>query len=253
MSTQVTRVFVRTLASGLLGALALAAPAAAQFQTASTTLLFPRFEIAKNNQTEFRITNVGTAMATVMISLVCGADADGFCAGSNLNFGISLDETLRIDVDNLGLACTEGFAAASSDQPVIGSYEIGRGREQESGQAIANQGTGALAVDFRAVKRRNGSMLTLLDLQAAGNAVNPAQLVGIDFWSESGGAPTSTEFSFTCFAHVPLDDIDAGFLEKNLGSERGLLQLDPMDSSVIAVLSEAGRRIRAVRAPFVLP
>jgi len=244
---------VRTLASGLLGALASAAPAAAQLQTASTTLAFPRFEIAKKSHTELRITNVGAAMATVVISLVCDPDADGFCAGSNLNLGIAVNQTLRLDVDSLGLACTEGFAVATSDQPLIGSYEVGRGREQESGQALAYQGTGMLAFDFRGVKAGKESMLTLIDLQAAVNAVNPARLVGVDFWSESGGAPTSTDFSFTCLARVPLDEIDAGFLESNLGSERGLLQLDPMDSSVIGVLSETGRRIRTVRAPFVLP
>lgn len=253
MTPQVTRILVRTLASGLLGALASAAPAAAQLQTASSTLVFPRFDIANKNRTEFRITNVGTAMGTVTISLVCGADADGFCAGSNLNLAVALDETLRIEVDSLGLACSEGFAVATSDQPLIGAYEVGRGRKRESGQAIADPQTGALVVDFRAVKGGNGSMLALLDLQAAGSAVNPARLVGVDFWSESGGSITSTALSFTCFAHVPLEEIDPGFLEKNLGSERGLLQLDPMGSSVIAVLSEAGRGKSAVRVPFVLP
>ena len=131
--------------------------------------------------------------------------------------------------------------------------KVGRRSEQESGQAIADPGIGALVVDFLAVKRGTGTALTLVDLQAQANTVNPARLVGIDFWSESGGAPTSTDFSFTCFAHVPLDDIDAGFLEQNLGSERGLLQLDPISTSVIGVLSETGRRMRAVRAPFALP
>jgi len=244
---------VRALGSGVFGVLALAGPSAAQLQTPSDTLLFPRFEIAKKNQTEFRITNPGTNMAVVTISLVCGPDGDGFCAGSNLDFDISPNETVRVDVDKLNLACSEGFAIATSDQPVIGSYEVGRGRNRESGEAITDPGTGTLGIDFRAVKRRSGSTLTLLDLEAAGNAMNPARVVGIDFWSESGGPPTSTDFSFTCFAHVPLDDIDAGFLEKNLGSERGFLQLDPMGVSVVAVLSEAGKRIRAVRAPFVLP
>lgn len=253
MFARARRVFAWILVSGLPAAFALATPAAAQLQTASTSLLFPRFHTAKKEQTEFRLINLGTAQANVTVTFVCGTDDTGFCAGSNSVFTIEPKATLRIDVKREGPSCREGFGLVASDQLLMGSYEISRRGKIETGEALLDDPVSGFAVDFRAIRGKQGSELTLVDLDAVINAVNPSRAVEVAFWSEAGGTETVTNYSFRCFAHVLLDDIDTGFRGKTLGSERGLLVLGFQGAPVVGTLTEGGKRDRAIRAPVTLP
>lgn len=240
------------LAAGVLACAALPGVAAAP-AAVSYALVFPQFRIAKKDRTELRLTNVGNASGQVSLSFVCAGDAGGFCSGSVVDFSLAAGATRRVDVDAEGPGCDEGFAKAVSDQPLIGSYEAGRGRQRDAGDALVEGLPGSLLTDFRAVKGKRGGVLTLADLDAAPNAANPPRFLGIGLRGESGAAPSSTDFTFTCFARVPLDELDPGFLEKSLGSERGWLRIDTNGARVAATLVETGAGVRAVRVPFLAP
>jgi hypothetical protein len=240
------------LAACLLESLALPGAAAAQ-TTLSTVLVFPQFRVASKDRTELRLTNVGTVDSSVALSFICAGDAESFCPGSVVDVSLVAGETRRIDVDTEGPGCDEGFATAVSDQPLIGSYRAGRGRQTDAGDALGNEWLGTPLVDFRAVKGSRGGVLTLADLDAAPNGSNAPRTVDIELRGEAGGAPVATSFAFTCFARVPLDEIDPAFLEKNLGSERGWLRIDANGSRVAATLTETDKGVRVVRVPFVKP
>jgi hypothetical protein len=213
--------------------------------------VFPQFRVAKKDRTELRLTNVGTADASATLRFVCAGDGENFCSSSQVDFSLAAGETRRIDVDTEGPGCDEGFATAVSDQPLIGGYRAGRGGQTDAGDALGDAWIGTPLVDFRAVKGKRGGVLTLADLEAIPNASNTPRTVEIELRSELGGAPVATSFTFTCFARVPLDDIDPAFLETNLGSERGWLRLDASGAPVAATLVETDKGVRGVRAPFV--
>jgi hypothetical protein len=245
----------RLLVAAFLALAALAEPASAQLAVASTTLIFPHFEIAKKSRTELRITNAsGLATANVQLEFLCAAPSPGgVCAGSSVApFMLGPHATRVVDVDAEAPPCTEGAARATSDQPLIGSYSFGKGSKRESGAAIdAGLAATELFTDFRSATRKEGTRLDLVDPAAAMGA-NPERTVGLDVWDEPGGSGFATAYSFTCVGSVRLGDLLPNFSEKQLGTGVGSLRLTSPSGLVGAVSEYRGKR-GVSRPLFVSP
>jgi hypothetical protein len=160
---------------------------------------------------------------------------------------------------------TEDDVPSNNNVPVSwdylgGSYHVSDGRRLESENAIALQspasdltvlGSGTprqlrigsdysalgtkLFTDFRSINNAEpaaGSRLVLLTLDTLAGTQNPASLVFVDFWN-AAEVPYSSSLEFICWTERQLDSIDLNFLEENLGTTYGSMELTPVGNCPI--------------------
>jgi hypothetical protein len=203
--------------------------------------------------------------ADVKLNVVCPGVKifDPFCRAQDQVVWISPRGTAVIDVAGLNPPCNEGYIVAfprAQGRPIsynhlTGSYKIERGNRVEAENALHVQsiaptlspldgdndglefGAGNGAQDYRAMPtvsytgfrsidpaNNEGTNLILLTLDTLAGQQNPPAAVAINFWA-SDETPFSSSWEFTCWDRVQLDDIDPNFLNANLGTTYGSMEL----------------------------
>lgn len=233
-------------------------------------LIFSKFDIRGDQNTQLRIVNNGNASGKVKLNYVCPGvkHVNDFCAALDRTVTFTPHQTRIINVADQNPPCEQGFAVAfainANNQPVsynylTGSYHLFDGRRHEADNALQVQsptpvGTvlgvqgqlrfnGSdynaigrnLVTDFRAVttEPEAGSRLTLVDLNILAGMQNPPSNMFIDFWN-AAEEPFSTSYEFICWGDTRLDDIQANFLETNLGTTYGSMLIQPYATCPIA-------------------